>query len=750
MINTINLPPFKRMCVTIGNLPSSFMESMSYYEALCWMYNYLDKTVIPAINTEGEAITELQNAFTTLKTYVDTYFENLDVQEEINNKLDAMAESGELTDIIAQYLGLAGILSFDNVSDMKSAENLVNGSTTHTLGYYNINDGGEAFYKIRTITNEDIVDEGKIIALNDNTLIAELMDNGVINIKQFGAVGDGTTDDTAKIQNAIDHLSSGDTLYIPKGNYSVSKTSSYVTTDFGSYTANYSLIFDDISNVKIKCDGTLLPDLSVSNFNTIGFKDCSFIEITGIKGTYSGEANEDTSILQNKYLLHFYKSNNCLVKECYSYNIGGNSCFTCCNDCSNDNSLSDRESDDYKAPALYGAYKSHNIIFNKCVGYGSCNDGDISIFGTCTDCKVTNCEIYCYSMNDSTKAIVKNNLQGICVDSGCLNCTVINNIVYGYFYGIDVKSNCENIDVIGNQCIKNKIGIAVRLGENPAPTYNTNVSDNIISVDNGNGNTVVLYSDIELAGMFIEDAVGLNINNNIISSNTSSTGYTNAWTGIYGVCNREITEITLKTNSITNNLILLENRKGNNYAYSLGAAIYLTGTSSYKISNYIISNNYIKARYAQSLTIFDINVTYGDNIKISNNIFHRKPNSKGFVNTSYTDNLVVENNIFPSSGRAFVIADGNNITIKNNEITSSGNSNNAGNITDCNNVIVTDNYYYAASSTNEGYILILGNVTNGIIKDNTAYTSKSAFYVTGGGTTNTNVTESGTTLWSNA
>ena len=750
MIKTVNLPPFKHMCVTIGNLPSSFMESMSYYEALCWMYNYLDKTVIPAINIEGEAITELQNAFTTLKTYVDTYFDNLDVQEEINNKLDDMAESGELTDIIAQYLGLAGVLSFNSVADMKSAENLVNGSTAHTLGYYAVNDGGEAFYKVRTITNEDTVDEGKIIALTDNTLIAELIDNSIINIKQFGAVGDGTTDDTAKIQNAIDHLTSGDTLYIPKGNYKLSKTSSYVTTDYGSYTANYSLIFDSISNIKVKCNGTLLPDLSIENFNVIGIKECSFIEISGVKGNYSGDPNSDTSVLHNKFLFHFYKSNNCLVKECYSYNIGGNTCFTCCNNCSNDNSLCDRASDDYKAPALYGAYKSHNIIFNKCVGYGSCNDGDISIFGSCTDCKVSNCEIYCYSMSDTTKTIVKNNLQGICVDSGCLNCTVINNIVYGYYYGIDVKSNCENIDVIGNQCIKNKIGVAVRLGENPAPTYNTNVVDNIISVDDGNGNTVDLYGDIKLAGIFIEDAIGLTINNNTIGSNTSATGYTNTWTGIYGLCNREIAENVLKTNSIIDNSILLENRKGNNYSYSNGSAIYLTGTSEYKISNYIIKNNYIKARFAQSLTYYDIYVNYGNNIKINGNTFNRKPNSIGFINTNYTDNLFIENNIFASSNRAFMITDGSNISIKNNKITSSGNSNNAGNITSCNNVIITDNYYYASSSTNESNILVIASVTNGILKDNVAYTSKSSFFAVPGGYTNTNVSETGTTLWSNA
>lgn len=100
MTNVPNLPPFKRMCVTIGNLPSSFMESMTYYEALCWLYDYFEKTLLPAINTNSEAITELQNAFVTLKEYVDNYFDDLNIQTEIDNKLDEMALDGTLADII--------------------------------------------------------------------------------------------------------------------------------------------------------------------------------------------------------------------------------------------------------------------------------------------------------------------------------------------------------------------------------------------------------------------------------------------------------------------------------------------------------------------------------------------------------------------------------------------------------------------------------------------------------------------------
>ena len=101
-INT--LPPFKRFCVTIGNLPSSYVDSMSYYECLMWLCKYLKDTVIPAINENAEAVKELQVAFTELKEYVDNYFENLDVQEEINNKLDEMVEDGTLEQVIAVYL----------------------------------------------------------------------------------------------------------------------------------------------------------------------------------------------------------------------------------------------------------------------------------------------------------------------------------------------------------------------------------------------------------------------------------------------------------------------------------------------------------------------------------------------------------------------------------------------------------------------------------------------------------------------
>ena len=95
---------FKKAIMTIGNLPSSYVESLSYYECLLWLCNYLENTVIPAVNNNGEAVEELQNLFISLKEYVDSYFENLDIQEEINKKLDEMSEDGELTNLISSYI----------------------------------------------------------------------------------------------------------------------------------------------------------------------------------------------------------------------------------------------------------------------------------------------------------------------------------------------------------------------------------------------------------------------------------------------------------------------------------------------------------------------------------------------------------------------------------------------------------------------------------------------------------------------
>ena len=83
--------PFMYYCQKV--IPLAFDESMSYYEQLCNLVYYLKNTVMPAVNNNADALTEVQNAYKQLEKYVDDYFKNLDVQTEINNKLDEMAQS---------------------------------------------------------------------------------------------------------------------------------------------------------------------------------------------------------------------------------------------------------------------------------------------------------------------------------------------------------------------------------------------------------------------------------------------------------------------------------------------------------------------------------------------------------------------------------------------------------------------------------------------------------------------------------
>lgn len=185
-MNNINynfnkLTPFKFFCLTNFPFIEEDFDSLNIYELLCKVVEYLNK-VIDSNNSIGAQTEELTNAFNTLKSYVDNYFKNLDVQEEINNKLNEMSESGELAEIIAQYLQLAGLLCFNTLNELKNATNIVAGSFTKTFGKNSYNDGLGEFYKIRNITNEDIVDEINIIKINNSdTLIAELIKNATID-----------------------------------------------------------------------------------------------------------------------------------------------------------------------------------------------------------------------------------------------------------------------------------------------------------------------------------------------------------------------------------------------------------------------------------------------------------------------------------------------------------------------------------------------------------------------------------------
>lgn len=127
-----------------------------------------------------------------------------------------------------EYAGLSKfklpIGYYKSVAEMKASETAIVGRPCVTLGYYEPNDGGGGVYIIRQKKESDTDNGGSILVL-DNGNVSELIIDGAINVKQFGAKGNGSTDDTIAIQNAITYsVSSYKSLYVPKGTYLITSS----------------------------------------------------------------------------------------------------------------------------------------------------------------------------------------------------------------------------------------------------------------------------------------------------------------------------------------------------------------------------------------------------------------------------------------------------------------------------------------------------------------------------------------------
>lgn len=195
-------------------------DALTPWKMWCALGDEINK-IINSQNEVGEEVEKLSIAFNALQEYVNNYFETLDVQNEIDNKLDEMAENGQLTEIIAQFLEVSSYLVFDTIDELKNADNIVIGSKLQTLGFYSKNDEGKGTYIVREITNEDIVDNITIITLTNYTdLIAELQIEDTMSAVTFGADKTGTNDSTVNIQKAIDKNIN---VYFPKGTYLISQ-----------------------------------------------------------------------------------------------------------------------------------------------------------------------------------------------------------------------------------------------------------------------------------------------------------------------------------------------------------------------------------------------------------------------------------------------------------------------------------------------------------------------------------------------
>jgi hypothetical protein len=108
------LQPFRFWCQKV--LPLVYDDSLSYYELLCKVITYLNDMGAD-INTLAGDVDNINKAYLELQQYVNNYFQSLDVQEEINNKLDELVSSGRLDMMLSTFIPYITLEMFGGVGD---------------------------------------------------------------------------------------------------------------------------------------------------------------------------------------------------------------------------------------------------------------------------------------------------------------------------------------------------------------------------------------------------------------------------------------------------------------------------------------------------------------------------------------------------------------------------------------------------------------------------------------------------------
>ena len=251
------------------------------------------------INQTPNDLPFIINAIAYIDTMEGRYESNqTQLQNELKNYYDKSAIDTLLSDKVE---------IFNTLADMKANTTLENGNIVHTTGYYEYNDGGGAYYKVRTKTNDDTADDMYLIALNNNTLIAELIIiNNELNIKQVGVKGLVSVDDTSKIRTACQKTFD---VYFPAG----------------TYYLNGQLIITNADNKTIRGDGIQKTIFKAANWQTASHDDqSSYITNSALTTTHDFTLRDFSINAGNqaidRYVLTVYNTTNLKLDNIEIYN----------------------------------------------------------------------------------------------------------------------------------------------------------------------------------------------------------------------------------------------------------------------------------------------------------------------------------------------------------------------------------------------------------------------------------------------
>ena len=167
----------------------------------------------------SDFVDQFTQSMNTLKALGVTVQNGLDALEQKikQDGLFTQAEADAFKQVIVQMIKTQTINVFSSVEDMKNnANNLSDGMTVKTLGYYQANDAGAATYYVTAKP-----DANKHYEALGNTLFAELIDNHY-NLAMRGAKPDGSEDISQIFNEAVKEALANDgdkTIRLPAGTF---------------------------------------------------------------------------------------------------------------------------------------------------------------------------------------------------------------------------------------------------------------------------------------------------------------------------------------------------------------------------------------------------------------------------------------------------------------------------------------------------------------------------------------------------
>ena len=419
----------------------------------------VDNRVTEFENSVNTTVQDYIDKFVSLKDFVEDYFDNLDVQEEINNKLDAMVDDGTLQTVIEAYLQPNVTWTFDTVSDMKLSSNLIDGTYARTLGYHSVNDGGGAVYKI---SNSATANEMDIIAITGSSTYATLVYGSTLNAKQFGAYADGTTATDTYLQRALNvSTSTKTTLYIPDGTYLLANTLNFapannLTLKLGSEakltaSTNIGSLIDITSNVSFFrieggiFDGNQVVDYGIRSLYTTNKYSPTYQDIYFYDFATSSMIMRDST--------HAGGSEHGYILGCKFYNQ--NTLATCLSIYTHDYTIDDCELFYTNTGIVTSGFL---VISNTHIwagGAANTNDNTVGIFYTGDRLMASNMYFdgmnTCIDTNSSAKQIYLSNSTCLFPNEGTYsNPSVIKTHVSGrvYLSNIDIKAAKTRVQTI--------------------------------------------------------------------------------------------------------------------------------------------------------------------------------------------------------------------------------------------------------------------------------------------------------------